>query len=35
VLNSSYQGGEEMSVKVFDDTSCHRHYHNGDDKDDD
>ncbi|KAK1602741.1 hypothetical protein QYE76_008300 [Lolium multiflorum] len=33
ILTFSYQGDEEMSVKVFDDTSCRRHYH-GDDKED-
>jgi hypothetical protein len=26
VLTFCYQGGEEMSMKVFDDTSCHQHY---------
>jgi hypothetical protein len=35
VLNFCYQGGEEMSVDVFDDTSCRRHYHSDNDKDDD
>ncbi|XP_051221641.1 B3 domain-containing protein Os03g0212300-like [Lolium perenne] len=31
VLTFSYQGDEQVSVKVFDGTSCRRHYH-GDDK---
>nr|XP_051216791.1 B3 domain-containing protein Os03g0212300-like [Lolium perenne] len=35
VLTFSYQGDEEMSVKVFDDTSCRRHYHGDDEEDDD
>ncbi|KAK1621294.1 hypothetical protein QYE76_026865 [Lolium multiflorum] len=35
VLTFSYQGDEEMSVKVFDDTSCRRHYHNDDEDDND
>nr|XP_051221943.1 B3 domain-containing protein Os03g0212300-like [Lolium perenne] len=35
VLNFCYQGGEERSVKVFDDTSCRRHYHDDNEKDDD
>ncbi|KAK1643269.1 hypothetical protein QYE76_061074 [Lolium multiflorum] len=34
VLNFCYQGSEEMSVKVFNDTSCRRHYHSDDDEDD-
>jgi hypothetical protein len=28
-LTFLYEGGGEMIVKVFDDTSCHRHYHTG------
>jgi hypothetical protein len=35
VLTFCYQGGEEMSVKVFDDMSCRWHYHNDDEEDDD
>ncbi|KAK1607388.1 hypothetical protein QYE76_031061 [Lolium multiflorum] len=35
VLTFSYQGDEEMSVKLFDDTSCRRHYHVDDEEDDD
>ncbi|KAK1695599.1 hypothetical protein QYE76_012296 [Lolium multiflorum] len=35
VLTFSYQGDEEMSVKVFDDMSCRRHYHGDDEEDDD
>jgi hypothetical protein len=35
VLNFYYQDGEEISVKVFDDTSCRRLYHNDDDDEDD
>ncbi|KAK1620607.1 hypothetical protein QYE76_026124 [Lolium multiflorum] len=30
VLTFCYQGGEEMSVKVSDDTSCRQHYHSND-----
>nr|XP_051207080.1 B3 domain-containing protein Os03g0212300-like [Lolium perenne] len=30
VLTFSYQGNEEMSVKVFDDSSCRHHYHDDD-----
>ncbi|XP_051221049.1 B3 domain-containing protein Os03g0212300-like [Lolium perenne] len=35
VLTFSYQGDKEMSVKVFNDTSCRRHYHIDDEEDDD
>jgi hypothetical protein len=35
VLTFSYQGDEEMSVKVFNGTSCRRHYHDDDEEDDD
>ncbi|KAK1627672.1 hypothetical protein QYE76_001987 [Lolium multiflorum] len=35
MLTFSYQGDEEMSVKVFDDTSCRRHYHSDDEEEDD
>ena len=35
VLTFCYEGDEEMSVKVFDDTSCRRHYHTDDEEDDD
>ncbi|XP_051229253.1 B3 domain-containing protein Os03g0212300-like [Lolium perenne] len=35
VLTFSYQDDEKMSVKVFDDTSCRRHYHGDDEENDD
>ncbi|KAK1697291.1 hypothetical protein QYE76_013988 [Lolium multiflorum] len=35
VLTFSYLGDADMSVKVFDDTSCRRHYHGDDDEEDD
>jgi hypothetical protein len=35
VLTFSYQDDEVMSVNVFDDTSCRRHYHIDDEEDDD
>jgi hypothetical protein len=35
VLTFCYEGDDNMSVKVFDDTSCHRHYHADDEEDDD
>nr|XP_051221396.1 B3 domain-containing protein Os03g0212300-like [Lolium perenne] len=35
VLTFSYQGDEQMSVKVFDDTSCRRHYHDDDEEEED
>jgi hypothetical protein len=34
VLTFSYQGDQEMSLKVFDDKSYRRHYHNNDEEDD-
>ncbi|KAK1619373.1 hypothetical protein QYE76_024890 [Lolium multiflorum] len=35
VLTFSYLGDADMSVKVFDDTSCRRHYHGDDVEEDD
>nr|XP_051230195.1 B3 domain-containing protein Os03g0212300-like [Lolium perenne] len=35
VLTFSYQGDEELNMKVFDDTSCRWHYHGGDEEYDD
>ncbi|KAK1620418.1 hypothetical protein QYE76_025935 [Lolium multiflorum] len=35
VLTFSYLGDANMSIKVFDDTRCRRHYHGDDDEDDD
>jgi hypothetical protein len=35
VLTFRYEGDDEMSVKVFDDTSYCRHYHTDDEEDDD
>ncbi|KAK1650311.1 hypothetical protein QYE76_068116 [Lolium multiflorum] len=32
VLTFPYQGDEEMNVNVFDNTSCHQHYHNDDEE---
>jgi hypothetical protein len=31
----SYLGDADMSFKVFDTTSCHRHYHSDDEEEDD
>ena len=33
VFTFCYEGDEDMSVKVFDDTSCRRHYHTEDEED--
>ncbi|KAK1616210.1 hypothetical protein QYE76_021727 [Lolium multiflorum] len=35
VLTFSYLGDADMSVKVFGDTSCRRHYHDDDEEEDD
>jgi hypothetical protein len=28
LMNFNWEGDDELKVKVFDDTSCRRHYHN-------
>src|SRR4051812_45819882 len=33
VLHFAYEGDGEMAVKVFDETSCRRHYHTDEDSD--
>jgi hypothetical protein len=35
VLTFRYEGYDEMSMKVFDNTSCRWHYHTDDEEDDD
>jgi hypothetical protein len=35
VLTFRYEGDDKMSVMVFDDTSCRRHYHTDNEEDDD